>query len=95
MGIFSNLNVYKSQKWNVKSVDPITDDDLQDVESVSLRAGDYGVSVCLTLRNGDHQYIPMANDSKAMASVTLDDMRAAKVVTLSRDGDKDIYRIKF
>lgn len=94
MSIFSN-RVYRG-KWVETDRHEITNEDLEDYKSVSLVPSEYGMSICLCLKSGDYEYTPLSNKSKIISGdITLDDLKGATLVTLSRDGDEDIKRIEF
>ena len=93
MSIFSN-RVYRG-KWVETDRHEITNEDLEDYKSASLVPSEYGMSVCLCLKSGDYEYTPLSNKSRAVSDITLDDLKGATLVTLSRDGDEDIKRIEF
>ena len=71
--------VYRG-KWVETDRHEITSEDLEGYKSVSLVPSEYGMSICLCLKSGN---------------ITLDDLKGATLVTLSRDGDDDIKRIEF
>lgn len=93
MSIFSN-RVYRG-KWVETDRHEITNEDLEDYKSASLVPSEYGMSICLCLKSGDYEYTPLSNKSRAVSDITLDDLKGATLVTLSRDGDEDIKRIEF
>lgn len=94
MSIFSN-RVYRG-KWVETDRHEITSEDLEGYKSVSLVPSEYGMSICLCLKSGGYEYTPLSNRSKTMSGdITLDDLKGATLVTLSRDGDDDIKRIEF
>lgn len=93
MSIFSN-RTYRG-KWVESDRHEITAEDIKDYKSVSLVPSEYGMSVCLCLKSGGYEYTPLSNKSRAVSDITLDDLKGATLVTLSRDGDDDIKRIEF
>lgn len=93
MSIFSN-RVYRG-KWVETDRHEITNEDLEDYKSVSLVPSEYGMSICLCLKSGGYEYTPLSNKSRAVSDISLDDLKGATLVTLSRDGDEDIKRIEF
>lgn len=93
MSIFSN-RVYRG-KWVESERHTITEEDIKPYKSATLVPSEYGMSVCLCLFSGGYEYTPLSNKSKSVSGITLDDLKGATLVTLSRDGDDDIKRIEF
>lgn len=93
MSIFSN-RVYRG-KWEESDRHKITDEDIKDYKSATLVPSEYGMSVCLCLKSGGFEYTPLSNRSRPVSDISLDDLKGATLVTLSRDGDEDIKRIEF
>ena len=55
----------------------------------------YGNSLCLHLKSGGHTFIPMSTTAKKGIGeeVNLSDS-ATKLITLSKTGEADIYRVE-
>ena len=92
--IFSSLKEYAG-KWAVKSVSPFTAEEQKSVSSAEVVNSDYGLSVCFHMVSGGMMYLPVDRDSsKFTAAGEVVDMAKAKVITLSKQGEKDILRVK-
>ena len=87
------LRVYRG-KWNVKSVDKFDADEAEKCSSAVVVPSEFGQSVCMTLKSGGTQYMPLSNTSRAVANGEQVNLADCNVVTLGRDGDDDIYRIE-
>ena len=92
MNILSKLPIYAG-KWKETAVDTFGAEDIAATESAVVVESNYGLSVCFYLRSGGQTYIPLdTNNSLSVGDVV--DLHKAKVVTLSRPGDDDIYRVR-
>lgn len=94
MGILDSLRIYRG-KWEVKSNEAFTSDDIQKVSRAEVVASEYGKSVCLHLVSGGYQYMPVSNSSRINAPIgAAVDLTKCSCVTLGREGDHDIQRIE-
>ena len=91
MNIFSALRVYAG-KWNVKESRDFTSDEISAVESAYVVDSQYGQSVCFVMVSGGQTYIPLDQNSSKAVGETID-LSAAKLMTLSKQGEADIYRV--
>lgn len=92
MNIFSALRVYAG-KWNVKETRDFTQEEINEIDTASVVDSQYGMSVCFFMRGGGQTYIPLSNDSNKSVGDTID-LKAAKLLTLGRQGEADIFRVK-
>lgn len=91
MNIFSALKVYAG-KWQVKNERAFGQDEISAVDSATVVDSQYGQSVCFMMKAGGQAFIPLdVNSSKATGDAV--DLNNAKLITLTRQGEKDIYRI--
>lgn len=90
--IFSNLRTYAA-KWQVKNSRPFSAEEIAAVVSASVVPSDYGNSVCFMMVSGGMTYIPLSNTSKLTVGETVD-LKSATLLTLSKDGESDIYRVE-
>lgn len=92
MGIFSSLQTYAS-KWQVKGSRAFTTEEKAEVLRAEVVPSMYGNSVCFFMKAGGQKYIPLSNDSTAVvgSSINLD---SAELLTLGKDGEADILRVK-
>lgn len=92
MNIFSALQVYAG-KWNEKEVRAFSSEELAAIESAKVVDSQYGQSVCFMMKSGGMSYIPLdQNSSKAVGDAV--NLEEASLVTLSKQGEADIYRVR-
>ena len=92
MNIFGSLKVYAG-KWQVKNSRQFSTDEIAAVESATVVESQFGQSVCFVMVSGGQTYIPLdQNSSKANGDTV--DLSQASLVTLSKQGEADIYRVK-
>lgn len=91
MNIFSALRVYAG-KWNVKESRDFTSDEIAAVEKATVVDSQYGQSVCFMMIGGGMTFIPLDQNSSKATGDTVD-LSSAKLVTLSKQGEADIYRV--
>ena len=92
MNIFSSLTVYAG-KWSEKEVRDFTADEVAAVESATVVESNYGFSVCFIMKAGGQTYIPLDQNSALVVNDKVD-LTKAKLVTLQRAGEDDIYRVR-
>ena len=91
MTIFNSLRVYAG-KWEVKSTRDFTEEEIKAVVHAVVIPSQYGNSVQFTLTGGGLTYIPLDQNSALGAGETVD-LTKAKLVTLGKAGENDIYRV--
>ena len=93
MNIFANLRVYAG-KWSVKG-EPrsFTADEIAAVKEAVVVPSTYGLSVCFFMKSGGQTYIPLSTTSTKGSGEVID-LSTAKLVTLEKEGESDIYRIE-
>ena len=92
MNIFSALRVYAG-KWSEKNSRKFTADEVAAVDQAVVVESNYGFSVCFFMKTGGQTYIPLdQNSSLAVDEVV--DLTKAELVTLTRPGEDDIYRVR-
>lgn len=92
MNIFSNLKVYGG-KWSVKSTRTFSKDELDLVSKAQVVESQYGASCCFFMKNGTTMFIPMSSDSKSEVGDFID-VNSAEIITLEKQGEADITRIR-
>lgn len=92
MNIFSSLRVYAG-KWMVKASRAFSQDEIDAVESASVVDSQYGNSVCFLMKAGGQTFIPLSTNSTLSIGDSVD-LSKAKLLTLGREGDADIYRVE-
>ena len=91
MSIFNSLRVYAG-KWEVKSTRDFTEEEIKAVVHAVVVPSQYGNSVQFTMTGGGLTYIPLDQNSALGAGETVD-LTKAKLVTLGKAGENDIYRV--
>ena len=91
MNIFNNLRVYAG-KWSVKETRNFFDEEIEQVSQAIVVPSQYGNSVQFTMVGGGLTYIPLDQNSNC-ATGEIIDLTKAKLVTLCKSGENDIYRV--
>lgn len=92
MNIFSALRVYAG-KWQEKKVESFKAEEIALVDKAEVVESQYGLSVCFFLKAGGQSYIPLDQNSSAAIGDTID-LTKAQVVTLCKQGENDIFRVR-
>lgn len=92
MNIFNTLRVYAG-KWSEKNVRAFTPEEIEAVAATKVVESQYGLSVCFTMTSGGNSYIPLDQSSTLTVNNTVDLIKA-QLVTLQRQGEDDIYRVR-
>ena len=90
MNIFSSLRIYAG-KWEVKSERNFSQDEINAV-SHAVVVSTYGSSVQFTMKNGGLTFIPLSQDSSLGIGEEVD-LTKAKILTLGKSGESDIFRV--
>lgn len=92
MNIFSKLQVYAG-KWNLKASRSFNSEEIAAINRAEVVSSQYGNSVCFFLKEGGQTYIPLSNDSELTVGDTVD-LSSASLLTLEKEGESDILRVK-
>lgn len=92
LNLFSNLKVYGG-KWSVKSVRKFNEEEKALVDKAQVVDSEYGSSVCFFMKNGTTTYVPLDRDAVSQVGDIIN-MDTAEIVTLEKQGEKDIQRIR-
>ena len=92
MNIFSSLRVYAG-KWAVKESRVFNQEELAAISSATVISSNYGNSVCFMMVNGGQSFLPLDQYSSLGVGETVD-LSKAELLTLSKEGEADIYRVK-
>lgn len=92
MNIFNILKVYQT-KWNLTSTRKFTQEELDAIDSAVVVASQYGTSACFFLKAGGTAFIPMSNDCTLGIGEPFNPADA-ELLTLSKQGEEDIMRIR-
>lgn len=90
--IFSSLRQYAG-KWAVKGSRNFTEEEINAVSNTQIVASQFGNSLCFFMKNGGMTFIPMSNTSSKGVGESVD-LTTAKLVTLGKEGENDIYRVE-
>ena len=90
--IFSSLRVYAG-KWNLKSSRAFSPEEVAAVASAVVVASQYGNSVCFSMVNGGQTFIPLSQNSAKTVGESID-LTTAKLLTLEKSGEADIFRVE-
>ena len=85
------MRVYAG-KWEVKSTREFTEEEIKAVVQAVVVPSQYGNSVQFTMVGGGLTYIPLDQNSNC-ATGEIIDLTKAKLTTLEKSGEADIYRI--
>lgn len=91
MNIFSKLTVYAG-KWAVKASRVFNEEEIAAVTKAEVVSSDYGNSVCFFMESGGKTFIPLSQDSDLGVGEVVD-LKKAKLLTLEKQGESDIYRV--
>lgn len=90
--IFSTLRVYAG-KWNLRSSRDFSPEEVEAVASAVVVASQYGNSVCFTMVGGGQTFIPLSQNSAKAVGDSID-LTSAKLLTLEKPGESNIFRIE-
>ena len=91
MSIFDSLRVYAG-KWEVKSSREFTEEEIKAVVQAVVVPSQYGNSVQFTMISGGLTFIPLDQNS-TLGIGEIVDLTKARLVTLCKSGENDIYRV--
>lgn len=92
MNIFASLRVYAG-KWNETAKRPFDAEEIAAVGVAKVVTSKYGYSVCFMMKAGGQTYIPLDQNS-SLSEGDIVDLSKAQLITLSRAGEDDIYRVR-
>ena len=78
--------------WKLKNTRSFTADETSAVVLAKVVPSQYGLSVRFDMVSGLTTYIPLSTQSNLNVDDVID-LSSAKLITLSREGDEDIYRV--
>ena len=90
--ILNSLRVYAG-KWNLKDSRDFSQEEIDSVKEAVVVPSQYGTSVCFMLKAGGQVFLPLSNDSNVGVGESVD-LTKAKLLTLEKDGEKDIQRVR-
>ena len=83
-----------SSEWIITMSRPFTEEEIMAVSSNRVVKSQYGLSVEFTMKKGGVIYIPMYGSHDDLVNVEID-LHLAEILTLSKEGEKNIYRIDY
>ena len=89
---FSHKFVEQIKGWTVKETRPFNTVEIAAVARAEVVPSQYGNSVCFFMNAGGQTYIPLLSCSSLTVGDSFD-LKTAKLVTLCREGEKDICRV--
>lgn len=92
MNIFASLRIYAG-KWYEKDKRAFTSEEIAAVDTATVVSSQYGFSVCFFMKSGGQTYIPLDTNSSLSEGDKVD-LTNALLITLSRAGENDIYRVR-
>ena len=90
--IFSSLRMYGG-KWSLKDSRAFSPEEVAAVASAVVVASQYGNSVCFTMVSGNQAFIPLSQNSAKAVGDSID-LASAKLLTLEKSGESDIFRVE-
>lgn len=92
MNIFSALRVYAG-KWAVKATRKFSTDEIAAVSKATVVDSQYGQSVQFLMVSGGMTFIPLDQNSSKSTGEEID-LNQAELITLGKEGEADIYRVR-
>ena len=91
MNIFASLQVYAG-KWSVKKTREFSQEEIEAITMAVVVPSQYGNSVQFFRKDGGLSFIPLDHNSNVGIGEMID-LTKAKLVTLEKQGEADIYRV--
>ena len=92
MNIFASLKVYAG-KWSEKETREFSAEEVAAITMAVVVPSQYGNSVQFIRRDGGMSFIPLDQNANAGVGEVID-LTKAKLVTLEKEGEADIYRVR-
>lgn len=92
MNIFGTLRTYAG-KWSLKSSRKFEEEEIDAVSKAEVVPSSYGNSVCFFMKSGGNKYIALSNDAIVGVGDSVD-LSKAQLLTLEKEGESDILRVK-
>lgn len=93
MNILNSLKTFGQNSWALKSTSTFSAEDIASTNKAVVVDSQFGPSVCFFLKSGLMSYIPVARDSTLAIGQEVD-LTKVEVLTLGREGEADILRVK-
>lgn len=92
VNIFASLKVYAG-KWSEKEIREFSTEEIEAISMAIVVPSQYGNSVQFIHKEGGMSFIPLDQNSNVGVGEIID-LSKAKLVTLEKQGEADIYRVK-
>jgi hypothetical protein len=92
INLIENNNTNRKEIWHQTELRNFTREEIDDVLYADVVSSQYGNSVRFHLKGGGFSYIPL-DKSSCLGVGEVVDLQIAQIVTLSKKGESDIYRI--
>ena len=92
MNIFASLKVYAG-KWSEKEAREFSTEEIEAIAMAVVVPSQYGNSVQFIRKEGGMSFIPLDQNANAGVGEMID-LTKAKLVTLEKEGEADIYRVR-
>lgn len=79
--------------WKVTEERKFTEEEIKSAVNAVVVDSEYGLSAEMTLTNGNRVYIPLSNDAKSVLGDKID-LTTADLLTLEKEGEKPILRLR-
>ena len=86
------LLMEQNNYWKEKERRSFSPEEIAAVAKAEVITSQYGNSVCFYMNSGGQTYIPLSPNSSLKVGDTLD-LKTAKLIILSHEGDDDIYKV--
>ena len=90
--IFLSLTQYGGS-WKVTSERKFTAEEIASSKDAEVVESEYGLSMQVTLNNGNRVFIPLSNDAASSLGDKVD-LTTADLLTLEKDGEEPILRVR-
>lgn len=92
MNIFASLKVYAG-KWSEKETREFSAEEIEAIAMAVVVPSQYGNSVQFIRKEGGMSFIPLDQNSNVGIGEMID-LTKARLVTLEKEGEADIYRVR-
>lgn len=92
MNIFASLKIYAG-KWSEKEAREFSTEEIEAIAMAVVVPSQYGNSVQFIRKEGGMSFIPLDQNANAGVGEVID-LTKAKLVTLEKEGEADIYRVR-
>jgi hypothetical protein len=92
MSLFLNSGKEYGGSYTITKREKLAASDLANVASAAVvERGEFGPSICFTMKSGRSRYVPLGRDSKLGIGESVDPAKV-EILALDRPGDKTCYK---